>query len=142
LLGGLKIKKLNNNRRRRIPPEGQSHLVSIILSCSSGGLLFLQVLGFETTQQRNPLKIKEVSHDQRGTLHQLCVYMSRDSPRMARIDHGPVTGEDRSRFRDSSRMTRFVTRQDGGTLRQVCVCMSRDSPRMARIDHGPVTRLG
>jgi len=138
-MGGFKV---NHTRRRRIPPEVQSHLVSIILSCSSGGLLFLQVLGFETTQQKNPLKMEEGSHDQRGTLHQLCVYMSRDSPRMARIDHGPVTGEDRSRSRDSPGMTRFVTRQDGGTLQQVCVRMSRDSPRMARIDHGPVTRLG
>ena len=86
--------------------------------------------------------MSEVSYDQRGTLHQLCVYMSRDSPRMARIDHGPVTGEDRSRFCDSHRTPRFVTRQDGGTLQQVCVCMYSDSSRMARIDHGPVTRLG
>jgi len=32
-----------------------------------------------------------VTHQDGRTLQQVCVRMSRDSPRMARIDHGPVT---------------------------------------------------
>ena len=61
-----------------------------------------------------------VSRQDGGTLQQVCVRMSRDSHRMARIDHGPVT---RLGWQGSC-----PARMAGHSNRCVCVC--------------PVTRIG
>ena len=39
----------------------------------------------------SPRMARVVTRQDGGTLQQVCVRMSRDSPTMARIDHGPVT---------------------------------------------------